>query len=361
MWFIVGLITFLVTLLVYNMIFRKKNFRLPPGPSGWPLVGNAFQLGSSPFIKHDEFSKTFGDMHSVSLFGHKAVVLSSIEAVKDCNLGASDNFNHRPVWLKNLTKSIAPGIAFRGVDNYIDNRRFVLNNLKKRGMGKSELEPTILNEVELMLTYIEENAPLDPKDVLGNYTSNVVAQVCFEKRWDYGDEDYAKFHQAIEKIQVLSEVLGLVDFVPVLGYLPKIKTMSDENYVSVAYIRNFFRKIIETKRKENTDGIFEGSDIVDDYLNTHKEINDEESENLVDICHDLFFAGTDTTSATLGFAVIHLINKPQFQDEFFAQIDKVLKGRDPSLSDLQNLPFVEATIQETLSHESQCPSHISCH
>eukprot|EP00092_Neocalanus_flemingeri_P040169 GFUD01043755.1.p1 GENE.GFUD01043755.1~~GFUD01043755.1.p1 ORF type:complete len:487 (-),score=103.82 GFUD01043755.1:69-1529(-) len=352
---IVVLVTFFLTLVAYKTIIKKKHFKLPPGPSGLPLVGNVLQLGSSPFLKHDEFSKQFGDMHTISIFGHTVVVLSSMEAVKDCSFGSSDAFNHRPVWLKNVTKSIAPGIAFRGVDNYIENRRFVLNNLKKRGMGKSELEPRIVDEAELLISHIQENSPVDPTDVLGNYTSNVISQICFARRWDYGDPAYAKFHQAIMKITILSEVLGLVDFVPILGYLPNFKTKSIENFENVDYIRNFFRKIIDTKRKENTDGIFDGFDIVDDYLNTHKDMTNEETENLVDICQDLFFAGTDTTSATLGFAIIHLINNPKFQDDFFDEIDQVLKGRNPSLTDLQNLPFVEATIQETLRVNPNVP------
>ena len=194
---IIGLVVFFISLVVYNTVLKKTKFKLPPGPFPLPLVGNVLQLGSSPFMKHDEFSKKFGDMHTISIFGYKAVVLSSMEAVKDCNFGSSDDFNHRPVWLKNLSKSIAPGIAFRGVDNYLENRRFVLNNLKKRGMGKSELEPSIIDEVDLLINHIQANSPVDPKDVLGNYTSNVISQICFAKRWDYGDPDYAKFHESI--------------------------------------------------------------------------------------------------------------------------------------------------------------------
>jgi len=356
MWFLVCLLTFIITLAAYRILFKKKRFQLPPGPSGWPLIGNVLQLGSSPFLKHDEFSKKFGDLHTISIFGSTVVVLSSLKAVKDCSFGSSDAFNHRPVWLKNVTKSIAPGIAFRGVDDYVENRRFVLNNLKKRGMGKSELAPAIVEEVELIINHIKSKPPMDPLDFLGNYTSNVISHICFSKRWDYGDPDYAKFHNALTKIQVLSEVLGLVDFIPILGYLPKIKTLSKDNDENVGYIRDFFKNLIETKIMENTDGNFEGFDIVDDYLNTHRDMmTAEETENLVDICHDLFFAGTDTTSATLGFAIIHLINNPKFQDEFFKEIDRVLHGRDPSLSDLQHLPFVEATIQETLRVNPNVP------
>ena len=57
----------------------------------------------------------------------------------------------------------------------------------------------------------------------------MVSQVCFERRWDYGDQEYAIFHKAIEKIMTLNEVLGLVDFLPMLGFVPKRRAMSVEN------------------------------------------------------------------------------------------------------------------------------------
>ena len=67
------------------------------------------------------------------------------------------------------------------------------------------------------------------------------------------------------------------------------------------------------KRGDNIDGQFEGHDIVDDYMNMNKEWNSDHSENLVDICRDLFIAGTDTTSATLSFAILHMLRE-KFHD-----------------------------------------------
>ena len=60
------------------------------------------------------------------------VVVSSIEAVKDCNFGSYDGFNHRPLWLKNACESFAPGIAFRGVDDYLENRYLILTVCSRR-------------------------------------------------------------------------------------------------------------------------------------------------------------------------------------------------------------------------------------
>ena len=78
---------------------------------------------------------------------------------------------------------------------------------------------------------------------------------------------------------------------------------------------------------ENIDGIFEGLDIVDDYFNTHNNFTEEKIENLVDICYDLFFAGTDTTASTIGFILVHLINNKQCQNEMYKEIDRVLQGK----------------------------------
>ena len=165
------------------------------------------------------------------------------------------------------------------------------------------------------------------KTWIGNFTSNIISQICFAKRWDYGNPDYDIFHQAVTNIMIDSEVLGLADFLPILNYIPSIKTKRKENKKNIAHIRNFFRTIIDTKVNENTDGIFEGLDIVDDYLNTHNNLNEEKIENLVDICYDLLFAGTDTTSSTIGFILVHLINNKQYQNEMYEEIDRVLQGK----------------------------------
>ena len=71
-----------------------KKYSYPPGPVGLPFFGNIFQLGSgAPFLKHKEFTEIYGDIHTVAMFGRKTVVLSSMNAVRDCNFDHSDDFN----------------------------------------------------------------------------------------------------------------------------------------------------------------------------------------------------------------------------------------------------------------------------
>ena len=37
----------------------------------------------------------YGDIHSVSLFGHPVIVLSSLDAVKEFRAASPENFSHR--------------------------------------------------------------------------------------------------------------------------------------------------------------------------------------------------------------------------------------------------------------------------
>ena len=48
---------------------------------------------------------------------------------------------------------------------------------------------------------------------------------------------------------------------------------------------------------------------------------------------DIFVAGSETTSYSLGFALLHMIDNPDVQAKVQEEIDRVLQGRQPSISD----------------------------
>jgi len=50
---------------------------------------------------------------------------------------------------------------------------------------------------------------------------------------------------------------------------------------------------------------------------------------------DIFIAGAETTGYTLGFALLFMMDNPQVQLRVQREIDLVLQGRQPSLSDLK--------------------------
>jgi|SRR5579859_142937 len=62
----------------------------------------------------------------------------------------------------------------------------------------------------------------------------------------------------------------------------------------------------------------------------------------------MMFAGHETTSVTLTWALYLLSQNPQAEARLHAELDQVLAGRAPAITDLPNLAYTRAVIDETL-------------
>ncbi|XP_020104754.1 flavonoid 3'-monooxygenase-like [Ananas comosus] len=89
----------LSSVLCYLFFFSKKRsgaLRLPPGPKGWPILGNLLQLGPKPHHTLHALSKAHGPLFRLR-FGFVDVVVASSAAVATEFLKVHDaNFSNRP-------------------------------------------------------------------------------------------------------------------------------------------------------------------------------------------------------------------------------------------------------------------------
>ena len=99
-------------------------------------------------------------------------------------------------------------------------------------------------------------------------------------------------------------------------------------------------------------------DYMDCYLREMKRVTEEgktESSfygrdgdmNLNASLLDLYLAGSETTSTTLLFSIMYMVNYPNVQKRVQDELDSVVgPSRLPSLNDKDELPYLEATISE---------------
>ena len=234
------------------------------------------------------------------------------------------------------------------LNHRIPNGRFALTYLKRMGMGKLGLEAQILEETEMLMEHLEEEGVIDPSTTLAKFTSNNIMRMMFGQRWQYRDSSAVNkiFADAIHSLHAKSALLMLGDLVPLFRHLPNIATAKKEANEAVGYIRHLFRQIIEEQIAER-DSV-KNDDFINAYLQAQETMDEEEISNLVDLCQDMFITGTDTTSTTLNFIIVHLLNNPSWQEELFLEVTTAFQRGVPSMEDLEKLPKLQATIQETL-------------
>lgn len=84
----------------------------------------------------------------------------------------------------------------------------------------------------------------------------------------------------------------------------------------------------------------------------HRYLNDTNFEQIVS---DMFFSGGETTSTTILWCMAYLVTWPEVQSKISEELKDKVGDRPPSLKDRGNLPYLEATIQETMRLSSIVP------
>ncbi|RZB39556.1 p450 domain containing protein [Asbolus verrucosus] len=70
-------------------------------------------------------------------------------------------------------------------------------------------------------------------------------------------------------------------------------------------------------------------------------------DQLMSLCLDLFMAGSETTSNTLGFSVVYMLEYPEVQKKVQDEMDEIVgRNRWPALQDRIKLKYTEAVLME---------------
>ncbi|XP_019647854.1 PREDICTED: cytochrome P450 1A1-like [Branchiostoma belcheri] len=89
---LVGVLTFLLF-----VIFRvRKPAGYPPGPPGWPVLGNLPSLARNAHLQLTAWRGTYGDVFSVKMGLQDAVVVSGMDAIREALVRKAEHFSSRP-------------------------------------------------------------------------------------------------------------------------------------------------------------------------------------------------------------------------------------------------------------------------
>ncbi|KAL3692892.1 hypothetical protein R1sor_006543 [Riccia sorocarpa] len=364
---ILGLFLYLLWNLVEKSTDSKK---LPPGPQGWPVVGNLLQLGKLPHQTLTHLSKRYGSLMFVQWGSVPTLVVSSAEMAEQV-LAAQDHLFQNSNSCLPTAPSGAPGNFLlcknRGLilAPISDQWRFMRRVLPSNPFPTKRLEQFQEVRREEILSLAKRSlkeghdgnvVPLGRKIQELGY--NHVTQTLFGKRY-FGPSSLKaeNYHEsrAFQRMTASSSGSGgvyrqLAEFLPFL----RVRSLDSDFwnlklwYFSRVYER-YLSAIVADRRNRNPPST-EVRDIVDLFLSLQTEIprSQRTDENLKLLIKDLMTGGTETFTNQVVWTLAELMRHPEIRHKVQTELDYVVgKERVVEETDLPRLRYLQAVVKES--------------
>jgi cytochrome P450 len=330
---------------------------LPPGPPGWPIVGNLLQLGEKPHESLYHLAAKYGPLMILRLGMQTTVVASSPAMAKEILKTHDQVFAGRTVpeiakflFYRNFSLVwIDCGPRWRMLRKFCNTELFSVKRLEA-------LQHLRRDQVFFTIQSIFEDSRKGNSVNIGHtgfITSlNLLGNLIFSQNMFGRDSQEAKeFRETVTKLMVISGTPNLVDFFPFLRILdPQGMSRDATKYMSIVF--GLLDRSLEARlhsRRENISRAQE-KDFLDILLEYRSESGDTFSKkDIIPFLFDMFLAGSDTTSSTIEWAMAEAIRNPRIMKKAQAELDEVI-GNDRRFeeSDIDRLPYLHALVREVL-------------
>uniref|UniRef100_A0A8C5TYL8 Cytochrome P450 1A n=1 Tax=Malurus cyaneus samueli TaxID=2593467 RepID=A0A8C5TYL8_9PASS len=325
-----------------------EGLRRPPGPRGFPVLGNVLELRKDTHLALARLSRRYGDVMEVRIGSRPVLVLSGLDTIRQALVRQAEDFMGRPDlpsfhYIANgqsMTFSPDSGHVWKAL------RKLAQSALKSFSIAPSPtssstclLEEHVSKEAEYLVTKFLHRIP-------GGAVANVILP-CASAASRHDDQDLLSL---VDIGNDFGEVAGSghpADFIPVLRYLPSrtMEIFKDLNRRFNAFVQRIVQEHYSSFDKEHI------RDITDSLIGhcQEKNVGDDSrgqlsSEKIINIVNDLFGAGFDTVATALSWSLMYVALYPDIQSKIQEELDqRIGRERRPRLSDRGSLPYTEAS------------------
>lgn len=344
-------------------LWRKKTYsRLPPGPPGWPIVGNLLQLGNNPNESLFHLATKYGPIVSLSLGMKTAVVVSTPALAKEVlkthdHLLAGRTIIEAAKCLSHYKSSLIwgqYGSHWRMLRRISNTELFSAKRLQALQHLRRD---QVLRTIQQTLEEGMKGKSINIGDTVVQSSINLLGNMAFGKdMFDPHSPAFQEFKDSLWKLAAVGGAPNLVDYFPFLQRLdPQGRAREMRIYLERIY--GFLDKFIED-RLATRGKTMDESDAPRDLLDALMDMRSHEF-TVTDIrayLFDIFGAGSDTTAKTMEWAMAELLCNPKKMKRAQIELDEVV-GRNRSVeeSDTDNLPYLRAVVKEVFRLHPAAP------
>ncbi|KAI0720657.1 cytochrome P450, partial [Fomitopsis betulina] len=354
---------------LHSTWYKSRRLRLPPGPSGLPLIGSLHLISDD--YQQDTFSewaRKYGDIVYAKFLGNDMLIVNSTDAARELMEKRGAKYSSQPLFIflcdlagfswntgftqdtgrwKRHCKWFQDGFqAKRRLNEYIpiqqrETRRVLYN---------------LLVDTDAYMSHIKR------------FAAGIMLEIGYGHTLTSINDDYIRMvNSALEGFSVAGNPGSmLVDFFPPLRYLPawfpgltwKEAVTRLRPDIDNMNLRPFRAVINAVVRSDLAKSSF-ATEILGE-VSLDEPISPAEEREMSGAVGTLYTAGTDTTITVLSTWLLAMVRYPEVYKRAQAEVDIVIEaGRLPQLEDRESLPFLECILKEVYRWGAPVPLSIA--
>ncbi|XP_010922089.1 flavonoid 3',5'-hydroxylase 1 [Elaeis guineensis] len=349
-----------------HLLLRRRlrsTRRLPPGPTGFPVLGALPLIGRAPHSALAGLAKRYGPIMYLKMGTSGIVVASNPDAARKFLKTLDVQFANRPsvISVKDITYN-KQTLVFADYGARWKLLRKLCSLHMLGGKAFSGWSPVRRAEVGQLLHTMHDyssqrSQPVVLSEVLICAMANVIGQVMLSQRvFDSQGTDSNDFRDMVVDLLTGGGLFNIGDFVPAVAWMDlqgiqrKMRRLHERFDTMVT-------KLLEEHAASAKER--EGRPDVLDLIMANTEDTDGETlsdVNIKGLIFDMFTAGTDTSSIIIEWALAEMLKNPSILKRAQSEIDEVV-GRDRRLeeSDIPKLPYLRAICKEAFRKHPSTP------
>ncbi|CAH2038239.1 unnamed protein product [Thlaspi arvense] len=336
---------------------------IPPGPKGWPLVGNLLQVISQRqhfvFLMRD-LRKKYGPIFTMQMGQRTMIIISDEKLIHEALVQRGPTFASRPrdspIRLMFSVGKCAINSAEYGSLWRTLRRNFVTELVTPTRVKQCSWIRTwaMANHMKRIKTESIEKGYVEVMSQCRLTICSILICLCFGAK--ISEEKIKNIENVLKDVMLITSPT-LPDFLPLLTPLfrRKVKEARELRKTQleclVPLIRNR-RAFVDAKESPNEEMVSPiGAAYVDSLfgLKPVERGGDLGDEEIVTLCSEIVSAGTDTSATTLEWAILHLVTDQRIQEKLYEEVVGVVgKNGVVEEDDVAKMPYLEAIVKETL-------------
>ncbi|CAN8229163.1 unnamed protein product [Cochlearia groenlandica] len=356
----------IISLFIFiGLVTRRRKLPYPPGPRGWPIIGNMLMMDQLTHRGLANLAKKYGGLCHLRMGFLHMYAVSSPDIAKQVLQVQDSIFSNRPatIAISYLTYDRAD-MAFANYGPFWRQMRKVCV-MKVFSRKRAESWASVRDEVDKMILSVSNNIgkPINVGEQIFALTRNITYRAAFGSACEKGQDEFIRILQEFSK---LFGAFNVADFIPYFGWIDPqginkrlVKARND--------LDGFIDDIIDEHmlKKDNQNGVAMDdidTDMVDDLLAFYSEEAKLLSEstdlqnsikltrdNIKAIIMDVMFGGTETVASAIEWALAELLRSPEDLKRVQQELaDVVGLDRRVQETDIEKLTFLKCTLKETL-------------